>query len=332
MFSLTNISIKLMLDSKNILKIAKKVIKEEQSSIFQLQSFLDHNFVSAVQEMYLCNGRVIVSGVGKSAHVANKFVSTLNSIGQPSIFLHASDALHGDIGVIQKSDLIIVISNSGNTEEVKNLINIVHLIGVKLISICGNPTSYLANKSEIFINSFVEKEAGPNNLAPTSSTTAQLVLSDALAICLIESKGFTKQDFAKLHPAGILGRRLHMKVVDLISNFCRPVVDLDDELSQVILEISKHRVGAATVLKRETIVGIITDGDLRRMLEKHGDIHNFFAKDIMNSNPKIVNSSCLLVDALKIMKKNNISQLLVIDNDNQYLGVVHMHDILKEGI
>lgn len=316
---------------KNILNIAKSVIDTETTSISQLKSRLTSCFSDAIELILSSEGRLIVAGVGKSANIATKIVATFNSTGQPSVFMHAADALHGDLGNIQKNDVLICISKSGNTEEIKSLIPLVKDLGNKIISICGNVNSYLAQESDYFLDSTVEKEACPNNLAPTSSTTAQLVLGDALAVCLLELRNFSGSDFARFHPGGTLGKQLYLKVSDVVSDNSRAIVKTSDSVNKVIVEISKKRVGATAVLESSVIKGIITDGDLRRMLENNSDLSLITAFDIMNENPKTVKDDILAKDALQLMEQNNISQLIVM-NKSEYVGILHIHDLIKEGI
>ena len=316
---------------KNILIIAKSVIDAETTSISQLKSRLTSCFSDAVELILSSEGRLIVAGVGKSANIATKIVATFNSTGQPSVFMHAADALHGDLGNIQKNDVLICISKSGNTEEIKSLIPLVKGLGNKIISICGNVNSYLAKESDYFLDSTVEKEACPNNLAPTSSTTAQLVLGDALAVCLLELRNFSGSDFARFHPGGTLGKQLYLKVSDVVSDNSRAIVKTSDSVNKVIVEISQKRVGATVVLESSVIKGIITDGDLRRMLEDNSDLSLITASDIMNENPKTVKDDILAKDALQLMEQNNISQLIVM-NKSEYVGILHIHDLIKEGI
>jgi len=322
-----------MPDNKKILKIAKTVISKELEAISQLKRRLSSSFSESVELILKSNGKVIVAGVGKSANIANKIVATLNSTGQPSVFLHAGDALHGDLGIIQKNDIIICISNSGNTDELKSFVRIIKDLGNKIISICGNNNSFLSRSSDFFIDSSVDKEACPNNLAPTSSTTAQLVLGDAISVCLLELRNFTSADFAKFHPAGLLGKQLSLKVSDIVLESSLAKVFTKDPIQKVIYEISNKRVGATAVFADgdDEIIGIITDGDIRRMLEKNKEINTLRASDIMCLTPKIISSNSLVTEALVIMKRNNISQLLVVQN-NDYIGIIHIHDILKEGI
>tara|TARA_Y100001968_G_C19359679_1_gene719067 strand:+ start:433 stop:1395 length:963 start_codon:yes stop_codon:yes gene_type:complete len=320
-----------MLNKKNILIIANDVISTEINAISQLKNTLDDNFIQAIELILPSEGRLIISAVGKSANIANKMVATFNSTGQPSIFLHAFDAMHGDLGNIQRNDIVILISKSGNTEEIKMLVPLVKKLGNKIISICGSKDSYLARESDIFIDSTVAKEACPNNLAPTSSTTAQLVLGDAMAVCLLELRNFSDSDFARFHPGGTLGKRLLLKVSDIISEQSKAMVAPNDTISSVIMEISNKRLGSTAVIENEKLIGIVTDGDLRRMLENNSDISSLQASDIMSTNPKIISSDKLASYALTVLEKNNISQLVVVDG-KEYIGIVHIHDILKEGI
>ena len=320
-----------MPNKKNILIIAKSVISTETDAIAQLHNRLTDDFSQAIQIILSSEGRLIVAGVGKSANIANKMVATFNSTGQPSVFLHASDALHGDLGNIQKNDVVICISKSGNTEEIKMLVPLVKNLGNKIISICGNKESYLAKESDLFIDSTVEKEACPNNLAPTSSTTAQIVLGDAMAICLLELRNFSDSDFARFHPGGMLGKRLYLKVSDIISEQSKAIVSPNDSINSVIIEISNKRLGSTAVIDDGGLTGIITDGDLRRMLENNSDISSLKASDIMCTTPKTISSDTLASFALTILQQNNISQLVVIDNE-KYIGIIHIQDILKEGI
>ena len=314
-----------------ILETAQSVIRLESEIIAELSGKLNEDFANAVTLILSSEGRVIVAGVGKSANIASKIVATFNSTGQPAIFLHAADAIHGDLGNIQKNDVVICISKSGNTEEIKYLLPLIKNMGNKIIAICGNKDSYLANETDYLLDATVKKEACPHNLAPTSSTTAQLVLGDALAICLLESKNFTDKDFARFHPGGVLGKKLFLKVNDITKNNETPSVQPNESIANVIIEISKKRLGATAVLDAKQLLGIITDGDLRRMLEKGKNIDQLLAKDIMNKNPKTISVSALAIDALKMMEEHNISQLIAV-NEGSYVGIIHIHDILKEGI
>ena len=320
-----------MNSKKNILEIAKQTISIESTAIANLINFLNSDFENAVNFILQSKGRVIVTGIGKSANIASKIVATLNSTGTPAIFMHAADAIHGDLGIVQKDDVVICISKSGNTPEIKVLIPLIKDSHNKIIAITGNTDSYLAKQADFVLNSYVEHEACPNNLAPTTSTTAQLVIGDALAISLLEMKDFTSEDFAKYHPGGTLGKRLYLRVSDLVSKNEVPKVTANDSISNVIVEISEKRLGATAVLNGSTILGVITDGDIRRMLKNNMNITAITAKDIMSKNPKTVDINAMAIEALDIMENNNITQLLVVDG-NKYKGVVHLHDLLKEGI
>ena len=320
-----------MKNSKSIKEIAKSAIIKESEAISGLVKFINNDFVKCVELIFQSKGRVIVTGIGKSALIGSKLVATFNSTGTPAVFMHAADAIHGDLGMIRKEDIVICLSKSGETPEIKVLVPLLKLHGSSLIAIVGNTESFLAKQADFVIDSTVKEEACPNNLAPTSSTTAQLVLGDALAICLLECRGFTKSDFAKFHPGGALGKELYLTVADLYPNNQAPEVNIDDSLKNVILEISSKRLGATAVLDNNRLKGIITDGDLRRMLEKNNDFQHSTAKDIMSKDPKTIEPNTLVVNALGIMRKNNITQLLVVEN-GKYLGVVHLHDILREGI
>lgn len=318
--------------NKNIiLENAKQTILAESNAIANLVNFLDDNFENAINFIHTSNGRVIVTGIGKSANIATKIVATFNSTGTPSIFMHAADAIHGDLGVIQKNDVVICISKSGNTPEIKVLVPLIKNYGNKIIAITGNIQSYLGTNADFTLNSYVEKEACPNNLAPTSSTTAQLVLGDALAVCLLELNNFSSKDFAKYHPGGALGKKLYLRVSDLIENNEIPQVSITTLIKDVIIEISKKRLGTTAVIENDKIVGIITDGDLRRMLKDNSDISCLMAKDIMSKNPKTIQVNEMAITALETMENNNITQILV-ENGTKYVGVVHLHDLLKEGI
>jgi len=320
-----------MKSNDEIKKIAIKTIEEESISIKLLSKNINDNFIKTIELILNSKGRVIVTGIGKSAIIASKIVATFNSTGTPAIFMHAADAIHGDLGIIRKEDIIICLSKSGNTSEIKVLAPFLKNMGNKLIALVGNTDSYLAHHADLIIDTTVQKEAGPDNLAPTSSTTAQLVMGDALAVCLYECRGFTAEDFAKYHPGGSLGKQLYLKVSDLYINNESPMVTVNDNIKQIIMEISSKRLGATAVLDGEKLVGIITDGDLRRMLQKDITINDLSAKDIMTLSPKTIEEDVLAVDALQVMRNFNITQILVVRN-KQYVGVVHLHDILKEGI
>lgn len=304
----------------------------ESAAIANLAKLLDENFEKAVNFILNSNGRVIVTGIGKSANIATKIVATFNSTGTPAIFMHAADAIHGDLGNVQENDVVICISKSGNTPEIKVLVPLIKNYGNKIIAITGNVDSFLGKNADFSLNTFVEKEACPNNLAPTTSTTAQLVMGDALAVCLQDLRGFSKKDFAKYHPGGALGKRLYLRVSDLIKNNQIPRVNVSNSIAKVIIEISERRLGVTAVLENEKIVGIITDGDLRRMLSKTTDINHFTAKDIMGKNPKTIQENAMAIAALEKLESNNITQILVVDAQEKYIGVVHLHDLIKEGI
>jgi arabinose-5-phosphate isomerase len=315
-----------------IIKTAKQTILTESNAIANLANLIDVDFEEAVKFILNSKGRVIVTGIGKSANIATKIVATFNYTGTPAIFMHAADAIHGDLGNVQKDDVVICISKSGNTPEIKVLIPLIKNYGNKIVAITGNIESYLGEHADFTLNAFVEKEACPNNLAPTTSTTAQLVLGDALAVCLLNSRGFTSKDFAKYHPGGALGKRLYLRVSDLIKNNLVPKVTATDSIAKVIVEISEKRLGVTAVLDTHKIVGIITDGDIRRMLANTTDISEYTAKDIMGTNPKTIDSEAMAIDALNTMENNSITQILVTDHTKNYIGVVHLHDLIKEGI
>ncbi|MDB5198511.1 MAG: D-arabinose 5-phosphate isomerase [Chitinophagaceae bacterium] len=316
----------------DIIFLAKQTILQEAEAVAGIASFINDDFNKIIDLIINCKGRLVLSGIGKSAIVAQKIVATLNSTGTPSLFMHAADAIHGDVGMIQQEDVVIIISKSGDSPEIKVLVPIVKNFGNKIIGMVGQTESYLAKQADLILNTTVSKEACPNNLAPTSSTTAQMVMGDAIAICLMHAKGFSVDEFAKFHPGGTLGKKLYLKVSDLALHNEKPQVDETSSLKDVIVEITKKRLGATVVLdKKEHIAGIITDGDLRRMLEKNVLLQNVIAKDIMSVNPKTISQNHLAVDALDLMRKNNISQLLVVDNE-KYAGIIHLHDLVREGI
>lgn len=324
----TNITLK---PENSILDIAKQTIENEGDAIKNLIPLLDSNFEDTVNCILESKGRVVISGVGKSALIASKIVATFNSTGTPAIFMHAADAIHGDLGTVQNNDVVICISKSGNTEEIKMLIPLIKRGGNKLIGITGQLDSILAKQANFTLNTYVEKEACPNNLAPTTSTTAQLVIGDALAICLLKLKGFSSADFAKYHPGGALGKKLYLRVSDIVDANQKPQVNAGSKVKEVIVEISEKMLGVTAVLEDNKLVGIVTDGDIRRMLNVHENIGGLAAKDIMTSNPKTVDSNLLAIKALEIMQDNGISQLLVMDG-TAYLGVIHIHNLIKEGI
>lgn len=321
-----------LLKNKNtIIENAKQTILIESKAIANLVNFLNEDFEKAVNFIHHSKGRVIVTGIGKSANIATKIVATLNSTGTPAIFMHAADAIHGDLGIIQENDVVVCISKSGNTPEIKVLVPLIKNYGNKVIAITGNPESFLGTNADFTLNSFVEKEADPNNLAPTTSTTAQLVMGDALAICLLHLNNFSSKDFAKYHPGGALGKKLYLRVSDLIGQHEMPQVAPNTPINDVIIEISKKRLGTTAVIENKKIVGIITDGDLRRMLKDNPDISKLVAENIMSKNPKTINVDAMAIEAMETMENNKISQILVEDN-SVYVGVVHLHDLLKEGI
>jgi len=316
---------------EEILSIARKTIGEEASAIAQLAQYLDEGFVKCVDAIYHSTGRVVVTGIGKSANIATKMVSTFNSTGTPSVFMHAADAIHGDLGMIRDNDIIICLSKSGDTPEIKVLVPLLRIMGNLLIGMVGNTASFLARNSDLVLNTTVDREACPNNLAPTSSTTAQLVMGDALAVALLECRGFSTTDFARFHPGGSLGKRLYLRVADLYTMNEKPEVALYDDMRSVLLEISSKRLGATAVVHQGKLAGIITDGDIRRMLHRDVPVSNLKAADIMTKDPLTISPDILVADALDLMRKNNITQILVTENET-YLGVIHLHDILKEGI
>jgi arabinose-5-phosphate isomerase len=316
----------------SIIQTAISTIELEASSVKGLVQFIDASFERAVEVIYQSKGRLVVSGIGKSAIVAQKVVATFNSTGTPSLFMHAADAIHGDLGMIQKDDVVMIISKSGESPEIKVLVPLIKNFGNKLIAIVGNMGSFLALQSDIVLNTTVSKEACPNNLAPTSSTTVQMVMGDALAVALMEQGGFTGQDFAKYHPGGNLGKRMYLRVENLYANNEKPKVLPTASLKEVIVEITEKRLGVTAVVEKDNkITGIITDGDLRRMLEKSSNIEDIKAKDILSLNPKTIQPDILAVQALELMRKNDISQLIVEEGGN-YLGILHLHDLIREGI
>ena len=315
----------------DIKKLALKAIDNELSAIEGLLHTINDDFENAVNLILETHGRVVVTGLGKSAIIAQKIVATLNSTGTASIFMHAADAIHGDLGLVRKDDIVIAVSKSGETPEIKVLVPLLKGRKNKLIALVGNTSSYLAKQSDLVLDSTVEKEACPNNLAPTSSTTAQMVMGDALAICLLEMRGFTASDFAKFHPGGALGKKMFMRVSDLSINNEVPQVNVDENISNVIIEISSKMLGATAVMENGKLVGLITDGDLRRMIQKQPDYTSLKASNVMSTNPRTIDKDELVVEALSTMRENNITQLLVLENET-YIGVIHLHDILREGI
>ncbi|MGB3152852.1 MAG: KpsF/GutQ family sugar-phosphate isomerase [Maribacter sp.] len=320
-----------MTSASTILNLARKTIETERDAIGHLANLLNEDFAEAVNCILKAKGRIVISGIGKSAIIAAKIVATLNSTGTPAIFMHAGDAIHGDLGTIQENDVVICISKSGSTPEIKMLVPLIKRGKNKLIGMTGNTESFLAKQSDFVINTFVVREACPNDLAPTTSTTAQLVMGDALAIVLLELRGFSKSDFAKYHPGGALGKRLYLRVADIVKNNQVPKVQLDTEVKKVIVEISEKMLGVTAVLDDDKVVGIVTDGDIRRMLNDHDNIKGLTAGDIMTSSPKTILVDTLAIKALELMQEKGISQLLAMDKDN-YVGVIHLHNLITEGI
>jgi arabinose-5-phosphate isomerase len=315
----------------SIKQAALRTIKMEAQAIQGLAVHINEDFERAIQTIVKCKGRLVISGIGKSAVIAQKIVATLNSTGTPSIFMHAADAIHGDLGIVQQEDAVMIISKSGSSPEIKVLVPLIKNFGNVLIAMVGNTDSYLARQSNIILNTTVDQEACPNNLAPTTSTTAQLAMGDAIAVCLMEMKGFSPDDFAKFHPGGMLGKKLYLRISDIYTYNERPAVFLDQPLKEIIVEITKKRLGATAVIDdKETLKGIITDGDLRRMLEKNHVSEHVRARDIMTTNPKTIDVDELAVNALDKMRKHEITQIIVV-KDSKYLGMVHLHDLLKEG-
>ena len=317
---------------KNLMDLAVGVIEQEAQAVSNLKPYINEEFVEILNLIYNSKGRLIITGIGKSAIIGTKIVATLNSTGTPSIFMHAADAIHGDLGMIQHDDVVLCISKSGNTPEIKVLVPLINRMGNKLIAMVSNVDSYLAKHSDYVIRATVDKEACPNNLAPTSSTTTQLVMGDALAVCLLKMKRFSQEDFAKYHPGGALGKRLYLTVGDLIDKKIRPCVRENYSIQNTIFNISQNRLGATVVLdEQENLLGIITDGDIRRMVEKGIPIESLEAKDIMSRNPKTIEVGELAVHAYNLMERHKITSVVVMDNA-KYLGLVHVHDILREGI
>lgn len=320
-----------MQKNQGILQLASQIIENEANAIADLRLLLDDNFSKIVQIVLESKGNLVFSGIGKSAIIAQKITATMNSTGTASVFMHAADAIHGDLGMIREGDIVVILSKSGETPEIKVLIPLIKLRGNKIVAIVGNRQSFLAQQADFVLDVTVSNEGIPDNLAPTSSTTAQLVMGDALALTLMRCRGFSMDDFAKFHPGGALGKQLYLRVKDLYTKNEKPEVDPDDNLAQVIIEMTKKRLGAAIVTENGKLLGIITDGDLRRMLMKHPDIEKIKASEIMTPNPKTIDENALVADALHKMRQNSITQLPVVSGE-AYLGVIHLHDILKEGI
>ncbi len=319
-----------MKDSQ-ILSFAKDTIKNEAAAIAQLENFLTQDFPQAVNCIYHSKGRVVITGIGKSAIIAQKIVATLNSTGTPAIFMHAADAIHGDLGNIQKDDVVICISKSGNTPEIKVLVPLIKNFNNKLIGLTGNKDSFLGQQADFVLNAYIEQEACPNNLAPTTSTTAQLVIGDALAVSLLHLKGFSSKDFAKYHPGGALGKKLYLRVADITAQNNLPQVAPNSKISDVIVEISEKMLGATAVIENGDILGIITDGDIRRMLQKSQDINQLTARDIMGEAPKTIDNQALAIEAKNMLEHFGISQLIATEKGS-YKGIVHLHNLIKEGI
>lgn len=316
---------------ETILATAKRTLLSESQSIENLVNYLDDDFAKSVMEIYNTKGRLVVTGIGKSALIAQKIVATLNSTGTPSMFLHAAEAVHGDLGMVQPEDIVICISKSGNSPEIKVLAPLLKRFGNTLIGMTADKNSFLGKESHYILHAYVESEACPNNLAPTNSTTAQLVLGDALAVCLMEMRNFKSEDFAVYHPGGALGKKLLLRVKDMLDTTHKPMVTPDASIKKVIMEISEKRLGVTAVIENNQVIGIVTDGDIRRMLNTRDTFTDLTANDIMTKNPKNINSTVLVSEALDILENNSITQLVVIDN-NEYKGILHLHDILKEGI
>jgi arabinose-5-phosphate isomerase len=320
-----------LITKENIKFNAKKTIESESQSIAKLLDFIDDSFAEAVQSIYNSKGRLVVTGIGKSAIIAQKMVASFNSTGTPSLFLHASEAIHGDLGMVQKDDIVICISKSGNSPEIKALVPLLTRFGNTLIGMTGNITSFLAKGSDFILNTTVDAEACPLNLAPTNSTTAQLVMGDAIVVCLMEMRDFKAEDFAVYHPGGALGKKLLLRVKDMLEHTLKPEVTPETPVKKAIFEISEKRLGVTAVVENNKVIGIITDGDIRRMLNDRDTFADLTAKDIMTKNPKTIQSTAMVVDAFNIMEDFSITQLIVVDN-GEYKGVLHLHDILKEGI
>jgi len=324
--------LRLIMNDSQIKNLALQTVRLEAAAIAQLENYIDEDFEKAIELIKTCKGRLVISGIGKSAVIAQKIVATFNSTGTPAIFMHAADAIHGDLGMVQTEDIVIIISKSGESPEIKVLVPLIRNFGNTLIAIVGNVESYLARQATLILNTTVSQEACPNNLAPTSSTTAQLVMGDALAVVLMEMKGFGSDDFAKFHPGGTLGKKLYLHVSDLYVNNEKPQVTEQSTLKEIIVEISKKRLGITAVVNNSNeLLGIITDGDLRRMLEKHNTLDGVKAKDIMTTHPRTIAADALAVDALDLLRTYDITQLVVVD-EKKYLGIVHLHDLVREGL
>lgn len=320
------------ISKSDLISLAQGVVEKEAAAVARLKGYIDNQFLDVLDLIFQSKGRLIVTGIGKSAIIANKIVATLNSTGTPSIFMHAADAIHGDLGIILKDDIVLCLSKSGNTAEIKVLVPLIRKMGNKVIAMVSNCDSFLAKQADFVIKATVDSEACPNNLAPTSSTTTQLVMGDALAVCLLKMRGFSQQDFAKIHPGGSLGKKLYTRVKDLIDKDLRPKVKEDETIQNTIINISSNRLGATVVLdKEERLLGIITDGDVRRMIEKGISLKTITARDIMSANPKTIEADELAVKAFNLMESNKITSIVVLDR-GKYIGLVHIHDIIREGI
>ncbi|MFN0031183.1 MAG: SIS domain-containing protein [Flavobacteriales bacterium] len=320
-----------MLTQKQIINSAKQTLRLEASTVAALAQAIDDSFAQIVNALLACKGRLVVTGIGKSANIAQKLVATYNSTGQPALFMHAADAIHGDLGNVQKDDIILCISKSGDSPEIKVLVPLLKSMGNVIVAMVSNKQSFLGKQSQHILHTPITKEACPNNLAPTTSTTAQLAMGDALAVALMECRGFTAKDFAKYHPGGALGKKLYVKMKDLLGDNSRPAVSPAAKMKEVILEISSKRLGSTAVIEKEKLVGVITDGDIRRMLEKNMDLAKTKASDVMAKKPKTIDADALAVEGFQVMEANNITTLMV-TKAGKYMGIVHLHDILKEGI
>ena len=327
----TKINAKLS-DFQAILNSARRTLELESHALLGLIPLLGDEFAQAVHHIHRSKSRVVVTGIGKSAVIGNKIVATMNSTGTPALFMHAADAIHGDLGSIQDGDSIICISKSGDTPEIKVLVPLLKRGENKLIAITGNPDSFLGQQADFVLNTYVPKEACPNNLAPTTSTTAQLAMGDALAVCLLEQKGFNAEDFAKFHPGGALGKKLYLSVKDITLQNQRPMVQINSKVKDAIVEISQKMLGVTAVMDGDQLVGVITDGDIRRMLAVHDNIGGLTAQDIMSKNPKTIDVESLAVDAMSLMQANSITQLIAVDKLGTYQGIVHLHNLIQEGI
>ena len=317
---------------KNIKKIAQDVLLNESRALQNLATYINPDFESCVQAIYSAKGRLVITGIGKSAIIANKIVATLNSTGTPALFMHAADAIHGDLGMIQHEDIVMCISKSGNTPEIKVLVPLLKRRGSKLVALVSNTNSYLAQQADFVLNATIAEEACPHNLAPTTSTTAHMAMGDALAVCLLELRNFSSRDFAEFHPGGSLGKQLYLKVSDIYAQHQLPMVSPNSSVREVIIEISGKRLGCTSVVDgNKNLLGIITDGDLRRMLQKDIRLENLTAADIMTTHPKTIDKDEYAVKAMHMMQESSITQLVVLDGQ-QIAGFIHLHDLLKEGI